>query len=135
LADVPGQQDRFATRLFDQSFSLARIFLFGEVGDRNIGAFPCERQGYGTTNAAVSAGDERFVTFQLSSSFVALLTMISGRFHLRLSARRRLCLRRVGRAFVQRFWILCLHAISTSGGEPSVVVQITGSPAACPSSF
>jgi hypothetical protein len=87
-ASLPGRSDQFrrAGRIL--------VFGFGEVGDRDVGAFLCERDRHGASDTRVAAGDQGASSGKQAASFVVL----------HLIARRRVHLGGPARVFLLLFW-------------------------------
>jgi len=97
LRDVPGQQQALAPGLFDPACGFLRVFVFIEVGNRDVRAFTGEGDGDGATDTTVGTGDQCDLALQAPRAFIALFASIGVRVHLLLAAGDRLGLFPEGR--------------------------------------
>jgi hypothetical protein len=73
------------------------VFLLGQVGDQDIGAFAREGDGHRPADAGIAAGDDRGAAVELGAAFVRLLAVVGLGRHLGGVAGRLLLLLGLGR--------------------------------------
>src|SRR4051812_44937430 len=95
--DVARDGDAFPAGGLDHPGGLLRVGLLAQVGDEDVGPLAGEGQRHGPADAAVAAGDDCGLSFELARPFVALLAIVRLRVHLGLEARRVLLLGRMRR--------------------------------------
>ena len=59
VADVTGDEDRFAAFLLDDLLRLLRVVMLAKIENRYVGALAREERSDGAADAAVRAGDQR----------------------------------------------------------------------------
>jgi hypothetical protein len=97
ILDIAGDAEAAALRRLDHARRLSRVvFFFRQIRDRHIGAFPREGECHGAADAAVAAGNERFLALELAAAAVGRLAVVRLRLHLFFAARRLLPLFREG---------------------------------------
>ncbi len=99
VLDVAREQDGFAAGVLDQALALLGVLMLAEIGDQHVGALARERDGHRAADAAIAAGDDRFLAGQAPRAFVRLLAVVGDGIHLPGEARHRLLLlgeRRLG---------------------------------------
>jgi hypothetical protein len=83
VSDVAGDEHDAAAGLLNPARGLAGVvFLLGQVGDQDIGAFAREGNGHGAADAGIAAGDDRGATLELATTFVRLLAVVGLGRHL-----------------------------------------------------
>ena len=98
VGDVAGDQHDAAAGLLDPARGLARVvFLLGQVGDQDIGAFAGEGDGHRAADAGIAAGDDRGAALELAAALVRLLAVVGLGRHLGRVAGRLLLLLGLGR--------------------------------------
>jgi hypothetical protein len=92
LADVARDGDAFPPGGLDYPRRLLRVTLFAQVGDEDVCPLAGEGQRHGPADAAVAAGDDRRLPFQLPRPLVGLLPIVRRWLHLGFEPRRFLLL-------------------------------------------
>src|SRR5215217_8432904 len=81
-----------AARLFDIFRGVLGVGILTEIGNQYVGAFARVGDRNGASNARVATSDHGDLIGQLAAAFIALLTTVGYRSHLRLNARQVLLL-------------------------------------------
>jgi hypothetical protein len=80
ILDVLPGKDNLAAALFDKPLSFSRILVLVQVSDRWVRSFPGKGDCDGTADAAVAAGDDRFLSSEPARSLVRLLAIVGTGF-------------------------------------------------------
>jgi hypothetical protein len=83
---VSPNQHAFAAGVLDVARDFLGVFIFVEVRDQNVGAFPGKSNRDRAADAAVAAGDDRALAGQFPRTPIAVLPTIGNGIHPRLDA-------------------------------------------------
>jgi hypothetical protein len=87
-------QHASAAGVLDIAGDVARVVVLVEVGNQHFGACPGKRDGDGTADAAIAAGNDRPFAGEFSRAAVTVFTAVGHGIHSCLHAGNRLLLRR-----------------------------------------
>jgi hypothetical protein len=75
FADIARNKNRLTASFGDQTFRLLGILVFRKVGDSDIRSLSSKSEGYRPAYAAISSGDQRMETLELTRALVGRLSM------------------------------------------------------------
>src|SRR5438270_13318805 len=106
VSEVARHGDGRTAGLTNHTHGFLGVVVFVQVRNQNIGAFSSESERHRSTDATVTAGDQRLLACKAVGALVRMLSIVWPRVHLRFAAWIGLCLRgirwprlRVGRIF------------------------------------